>query len=112
MANPKAPESENQGSEAALPAEPAPQRDALVITNASSIVCRPPAGVAISTLGPVVIGHWRGTLDGKAVEVAHGTPVRGLPPAILKKIQATPGQRVGPFDPRKKGGGAQAPVVG
>lgn len=106
MANPNSKSSENESPPAGAsnddPPAPPPPRDALVITNADGTLCRPPIGVALHTLGPVVIGNWFGHVDGKPVTVEHGTPIRGLPQGIVKKIRDTPEQRVGPFDSRKK----------
>lgn len=99
MANPKQSEPESPQHEPA-PAQPA----ALVVENADGMVCRPPLGVPIHTLGPVVIGNWFGHIEGKTVTVEHGTPLRGLPPVLVRRIRETPEQRVGLYDPRKPAG--------
>lgn len=96
----KDPKTEEQETPAA-PQVPATLQ-AVVHDTADEIVCRPPPGVAVHTLGQVVIGNWRGHVNGKAVSVAHCTPVAGLPSAVLSKLRATPEQKIGPFDPRKK----------
>ena len=89
--------------EPAAAAAPEPlQLTAVVRDSPDEIVCKPPAGVPAHLLGAVVIGNFRCHVDGKAVSVAHGTPVRGLPPAVIKKLRETPEQRVGPFDSRPK----------
>lgn len=114
MANPNSKSSENDSPPAGAvndepPAPAPPPTSAVVITNADGTLCRPPVGVPLHTLGPVVIGNWFGHVDGKTVTVEHGTPVRGLPTGIVKKIRETPEQRVGPFDTRKKTAQQRAP---
>jgi len=112
MANPKSSENESApaGASNDAPPEPVPPPTApVVIQNADGMLCRPPPGVGLHTLGHVVIGNWFGHVDGKPVTVEHGTPVRGLPPAVAKKIRETPEQRVGPFDSRKKTVAQRAP---
>lgn len=99
MANPKTNEPDTTQPEPE-PAPPAP-KVALVVENADGMLCRPPIGVPIHTLGVVVIGNWFGHIDGKQVTVEHGTPLRGLPAALVKRIRETPEQRVGPYDSRK-----------
>lgn len=102
MANPSKQDDPPESPQTEPPAPPKPQ--ALVVTNADGTLCRPPVGVAISTLGPVVIGNWFGHIDGKPVTVEHGTPLRGLPAEVVKRVRATPDQRVGLYDPRKPAG--------
>jgi hypothetical protein len=111
--NPKPPETEPLASapnELEPPAAPPPPTQAVVITTVDGTLCRPPVGVGLHTLGHVVIGNWFGHVDGKPVTVEHGTPVRGLPQAVAKKIRETPEQRVGPYDARKRKTQAQAGV--
>jgi hypothetical protein len=104
MANPRTTEPEVTDPAPAL--EPAaPKRpEALVTKTADGLLCRPPPGVGIATLGPVVIGNWFGHIDGKSVTVEHGTPVRGLPADVLKRVRETPEQKIGLYDPRKPAG--------
>jgi hypothetical protein len=84
----------------AVSAPPPPQRPPARIThNQDGTTCRPPAGTKIATLGVVVIGNWIGSHEGKPVRVCHGTPVLDLPRALVEKIRATRGQRVGPYPP-------------
>jgi hypothetical protein len=111
MANPKTPETESPSAGASNddpPPPAAPPTAPVVITTADGVLCRPPPGVGLHTLGHVVIGNWFGHVDGKPVTVEHGTPIRGLPPAVARKIRETPEQRIGPFDNRKKTGQPQA----
>ena len=74
-------------------------RAATIIERADIVICRPPVGQHVSSLGDVVIGNWLGRVDGKNVRVVHGTPVRGLPDFLVRRIAQTEGQRVGPYPP-------------
>lgn len=69
--------------------------EAFVVENEGRIICRPPPGVALHTLGNVVLGNVVATIDGKSVTIKHGTPVRGLSPAIIAKLRRSPEVRVG-----------------
>jgi hypothetical protein len=78
---------------------------AVVTLRQDGAVCRPPVGKHTSLLGDVVIGNWVGTVEGKPVDVFHGTPLRGLPPPLVRAIMRTRGQKVGPFPPPAPQGG-------
>lgn len=86
--------------------EPAPREEAMnqpleahVKETGDEVICRPPPGIHTSRLGDVVIGNWIGQHDGKSVRVFHGTPIRGLPRALVEKIRKTPDQRIGVYPP-------------
>lgn len=72
---------------------------AVVQVRQDGAVCRPPVGKHTSLLGSVVIGNWVGNVDGKPVDVLHGTPLHGLPPAIVRALRNTRGQKIGPYPP-------------
>ncbi len=68
---------------------------AFIVENEGRIICRPPPGVALHTLGQVVLGNVVAHVDGKSVTIKHGTPIRGLPSKIIDKLRATRGISVG-----------------
>ena len=69
---------------------------ARVLDGTDGMTARPPNGLALHQLGEVLIGNWIGSDEsGKPWRVMHGTPIRGLPDAVVERIRATPGQETG-----------------
>jgi hypothetical protein len=79
--------------------EPERSRQALRTDGQDGVTFRPPPGVGLATLGPVVIGNWTGMIDKRPCRVKHGTPVRDLPDVVLDAIEATPDMRIDHFNP-------------
>lgn len=73
---------------------------ARVLPSSDGVQYRPPLDIPFHLLGEVAVGNFIGRLpDGKEWRVAHATPLRGLPDAIVAAIRKVPGPSTGIIAP-------------